>query len=70
MNIHEIAHLPTIYKSDLGDYVIHESVCRAHSIVQKVKELLKQGCPNDILLELIEIMEWQPKEAPIDQTKE
>ena len=35
----------------------HESIVRSYHIVAKVKELLKRGCPNDILLEIIEDLE-------------
>ncbi len=60
MNIHEIAHLPTRYDRVSADIGVHESIFRAYRIVQKVKDLLGRGCPNDILLELIEVMEWRP----------
>ena len=71
MNIHEIAHLPTVIEVESGERLVHESCGRATSIVEKIKDLLERGCPSDILLELIAVMEDQPpKEAPIDQTKE
>ena len=59
MNIHEISHLPTLIAVAPGEPAIHESCGRATSIIWKVKDLLKRGCPNDILLELIEVMEYR-----------
>lgn len=39
----------------------HESLCRAFHIVEKVKELLDQGTPGAVVLELIEEMECGEK---------
>ena len=79
MNIHEIAHLPTVITVEPGERKVHESCGRAHEIVYKIKDLLARSCPNDILLELIAVMEDRHpdsmyhgpfKEAPVDQTTE
>lgn len=35
----------------------HESLLRSYHIVRKVKELLEQGTPPAVVLELIELME-------------
>jgi uncharacterized protein YPO0396 len=42
---------------DSGCKGFHESVLRAHQILQKVKWLLKQGTTNEVTLELIALME-------------
>jgi len=64
MNIHKIAHLPTVIRVEPGETLIHESCGRATSIVEKIKDLLERGCPSDILLELIAVMEDRaPREA-------
>ena len=57
MNIHEVAHLPTVIMVEPGERKVHESCGRATHIVKKIKDLLERGCPNDILLELIAVME-------------
>lgn len=65
----EIAKRPTVLESSylrerLADYGrtpiptgFHESTLRAYSILEKVKELLRQKVPAQMILDLIEIME-------------
>ncbi len=61
MLIHDIAHLPTTWDREISGAGMHESCLRAYHIVQKIKDLAKCGCSNDILLELIEVMEYRHK---------
>ena len=51
MKIRDIANLPTLKDR------MHESIFRAYHIVEKVKYLLQNNVPSNILLELIEEME-------------
>ena len=60
MTIFEIAEMPT---SLSREYVLkspavgwHESLLRSYHVVQKVRELLQKGTPNEVTLELIETM--------------
>ncbi len=51
MKINEIAHMPTVIDNT------HESVYRSYQLLQKVKELLADGTPNGVILEMIELAE-------------
>jgi len=53
MKIIEIAKLPEVSTADNE----HDSIRKHYQIVQKVKEFLSKGVPNDIMLELIDEME-------------
>jgi len=53
MYIHQIREIPTCSEHPRS----HESMTRAYHILAKVKDYLKRGVPNDVLLELIEDME-------------
>lgn len=63
--ISEIQKIPTAY-GDAPERV-HESVMRAYHIVEKVKDYLKRGVPNDVLLELISDMEGQPSSVWVSE---
>lgn len=39
----------------------HESILRAYQILQKAKQLLRDGVPAHVVLELIEMMEELPE---------
>jgi hypothetical protein len=54
----KIRELPTIL--DTGSTRTHESVFRSYQTVEKVIELLKAGCPHEIILEIIEDIRHAP----------
>ena len=60
MKIHEIRVMRTVLE-EYPALPAHESLCRAFHIVEKVKELLDQGTPGAVVLELIEEMECGEK---------
>lgn len=53
MTLHEIRDFPTTIDTGPNSGRVHESVLRSYQIVQKVKELLGQGVPPEVLLEII-----------------
>ena len=50
------------YLSD-GCKGVHESILRSYQILHKVKWLLSQGVSSQVIIELIELMESNPKES-------
>lgn len=56
MKIAEILKLPVVIDN------IHESVYRVYHILEKVKEYLSMGYDKDIILNLIDEMEYKEKE--------
>lgn len=68
----QIAKIQTsITREELKEHVgsgcsgVHESVLRSYSIVHEVVQLLKLAVPAEVILELIGIMQENPKpEAP------
>jgi len=58
MDIASIRGFPTlIEKIPAGSAGVHESVFRVFQILEKTKDFLRRGVPNDVVLELIEEME-------------
>jgi len=62
MKISKIRDLPTeltwaYLDARRGSQGFHESLLRAYHIVEKVKELLKLGTPQEVILEIIEEIE-------------
>lgn len=65
VTLREIAQTPTVYPPPgqnpynvaTPETPVHESVFRASKILEKVKELLEQGTPVNVVLELIREME-------------
>jgi len=56
-----IRNRPTVYNN------VHESVYRAYSILEIVKEWCEKGIPPDVILTWIEYLEGkQPPTAPTD----
>ena len=58
MEIKSISEMPTCVDSiPVGSKGVHESTLRAYQILERTKDFLKRGVPQDIVLELIEEME-------------
>lgn len=60
MRVSEIMHIPTSLDHR------HESLYRAHHILQKVKTWLQRDVPPALILELIEDMEAPAVTPPFD----
>lgn len=63
MKMLEVRTMPTVYDfTDSKAVRVHESCFRSFQILGKVKELLGQGTPGSVVLELIELMESKPED--------
>jgi hypothetical protein len=52
----KISKMPTVLDIDgVGSY--HESILRSYHVLEEVRKLLQINTPNEVILDLIEIME-------------
>ncbi len=63
--INEISFLPTTIREASGN--THESIMRAWNILEKVKDYLRRGVPQDVILELISDMEGKPSSVYVSE---
>lgn len=56
----KISELPTVHD---GGSRLHESVMRSHHIVREVRRLLNEGVPGSVVLELMDLMDNEERNA-------